>query len=268
MMLKRSYLMLMIFAMVVGFTSCSDDDDGNAQPIIDPTGSLVLGDNPYEDGTVTVSSVTMSDNGWLVVYGDDDGLMGTDVLGSTEVDEGTTSNVSINLDNSTQIQDGDVLWVALHTEVDDDNIFDWDGFDGDDEPITDGTVAVVESFVVDLPSMENSITVEDQTATDNMITLNNVTLGESGWVVVHADNEGSPGAISATPVFLEAGSHNDVEVTFNEDVELNTGDSFWAMLHSDTGVVGEFEFDGENGLDLPIIGDDDMPVMETFTITE
>jgi hypothetical protein len=90
-----------------------------------------------------------------------------------------------------------------------------------------------------------------------------------GWVVVHASNEAGDGPmvpdIISEPVYLEAGDNADVEVTFTDEANVTTGDVVWVMLHDDTGVEGVYEFNGVNGLDLPIT-DSDGVVVTAITI--
>lgn len=264
---KKNFLAVLFFATVAMFTACSDDDDGGTPPVIEPTGMVEVEDQALMNGTITVSNVEISDDGWLVIYRDNAGVQGTEILGHAHIDDGMQEDFTVDLDDDVQVTDGEMLWAALHVDSDDDGQFDWDGVTGVDVPVRSGVNPVADSFIISIDA-PNSLMADNQAVTDNSITVNNVTLEEDGWIVVHADNEGSPGQVIGVSDVITAGSHDDVSITFNESADVNVGDTLWLMLHSDTGAAGEYEFDGENGLDLPVMGEDDAPVMISITVTE
>ncbi|WP_029036097.1 DUF7282 domain-containing protein [Salinimicrobium xinjiangense] len=267
---QKNYLVVLFLATIGLFTACSDDDDGGAPPVIEPTGSIVVEDQTLMNGMVTVSNVEMSNDGWLVIYKDNAGVLGTEVLGHTHVEAGSHEDVTVELDESA-LTSGEVLWAALHVDSDEDGEFDWNGITGTDSPVRSGTVPVAESFTLNIDSSGemNTVSVGDQAVVDGTITVDNVVLAEAGWIVVHANNDGAPGEVVGISEVLTAGNHDDVTITFNDSAEVNVGDMLWIMLHSDTGVAGEYEFDGgDNGLDLPVFDGEGNPVMVSITVTE
>ncbi|MBX2998285.1 MAG: hypothetical protein KF893_07195 [Caldilineaceae bacterium] len=84
---------------------------------------------------------------------------------------------------------------------------------------------------------------------------------EDGWVVIHRDDAGSPGAVIGY-TFVEAGPHYDVIVNLTEDLEGDT--VLWAMLHIDAGEAGVYEFPG---VDAPVQLNGEI-VMAQFTALE
>jgi len=81
-----------------------------------------------------------------------------------------------------------------------------------------------------------------------------------GWVVVHADNNGSPGRVLGhAPV--KAGENADVSVPLDEP--LAQGGTLWAMLHVDAGEPGKYEFPG---VDAPLTHAAKI-VMQEFRVT-
>lgn len=108
------------------------------------------------------------------------------------------------------------------------------------------------SFMVTQPV--GSLEVEDQALTQNSVLVSSVDLPADGWVVIHRDN-GSGGptvpAIISEPVYLEAGTTENVTVPVKESEALTDGETVWVMLHEDNGTTGTYEFDGQNGLDGP-----------------
>ncbi len=80
------------------------------------------------------------------------------------------------------------------------------------------------------PLGSNGIIVEDQKAGAE-VKIGNVVLAKQGYVVIHADANGSPGKIIAASALLNAGETRDVIVK----TTIEPGVSYWAMLHADNG---------------------------------
>jgi hypothetical protein len=106
-----------------------------------------------------------------------------------------------------------------------------------------------------------SITVSDQTiGQDNTISVSQIVSPTQGWIVIHTQQDGAPGpAIGYSMV--QAGTNSNVSVEI--DSERRT-DTLYAMLHEDTGVMGEFEFPDA---DPPVTDAQGNVVMESFVVT-
>ena len=90
-----------------------------------------------------------------------------------------------------------------------------------------------------------SVTVSEQPIEDGTVTVDEVVAAGPGWIVIHADDNGSPGPdIGWTAV--EEGTNTDVVVEIEED---QATDTLHAMLHDDLGTEGEYEFPGA---DVPV----------------
>ncbi|WP_232703459.1 DUF7282 domain-containing protein [Halobacterium wangiae] len=96
-----------------------------------------------------------------------------------------------------------------------------------------------------LQQADASVTFDDQTATGNTVTIQNVTLPEGGYVAVHATTGGANdtvGDVIGVSDYLEAGSYEDVTVTLYEDVPgadfentaVNGTETLVAMAHQET----------------------------------
>ncbi|MGB8375089.1 MAG: hypothetical protein WCE57_07205 [Salegentibacter sp.] len=258
--MKKKYLLLMFLSILaLGVTSCSKDDD-DEKVMAAPTGSITVQDQALDNNTLTISNVTMSNDGWVVIHRDngDGGPMVPDIISEPKmVQAGENSDVMIQLKDGVEVSDGETLWVMLHTDDGQIGTYEFDGSNGLDAPIVDNGNVVTKAFTVEVMSPEptGSLTVTDQAVVDNSLTVGNITLDQAGYVVVHADNsDGGPVVpdIISEPVYLEAGSHDNVEVPLKDDANVNAGDTVWVMLHTDNGTEGEYEFDGSNGLDGPI----------------
>lgn len=116
------------------------------------------------------------------------------------------------------------------------------------------------------PSLDlgDTISVEEDSA--DTITLSSFTLAEAGYVVVHEDSDGAPGAVIGSSEYLEAGAHTDVEVTLDRDLEAD--EVIWPMLHTE-GSDNE-TYDGIEP-DPPVIdetaGNPDANNVITFPVT-
>jgi hypothetical protein len=105
------------------------------------------------------------------------------------------------------------------------------------------------------------VRVSDQPA-EGSVTVSEVSVAAAGFVVIHRDESGVPGAVLGhTPV--EAGTTTDVVVMLDEPVAA--GDVLWAMLHTDEGASGTYEFPGA---DVPVRDEDDAVVATPFEIEE
>ncbi|MGH3441204.1 MAG: cupredoxin domain-containing protein [Nitriliruptorales bacterium] len=111
-------------------------------------------------------------------------------------------------------------------------------------------------------AVTGSISAADQSGDGSTVTVDSVTIsGAPGWVVVHADNEGSPGAVLGH-VSIPEGTSTDVEVTL--DAPLDESQSLWPMLHEDAGEEGTYEFPGA---DVPVMDDSGVVMMQiSFTV--
>lgn len=83
-----------------------------------------------------------------------------------------------------------------------------------------------------------SVSVEDQTIKDGQITVPSATSDGPGWMVIHADDGGAPGAVVGQTA-LSDGENTDIVVDIDTDMATPT---LYAMLHTDSGEVGTYEF--------------------------
>jgi hypothetical protein len=115
---------------------------------------------------------------------------------------------------------------------------------------------------------EYALTVEDQTLDDpSTVTVDSVTTaGDDLWVVIHADEDGSPGAALGVSD-LVGGSDEDVQdVTVQLDEPAEDGQTLWAMLHTDDPADGEFTFLDNSEEDTPAMVDGEV-VQQSFSVS-
>lgn len=110
---------------------------------------------------------------------------------------------------------------------------------GDDDDATaapDGGDDTVETP----PMGPAELSAEDQTGDGTEVTVASVTLPADGFVVVHADADGSAGPVIGHSDLLAAGESTDVVVTLDEPLTATA--TVWPMAHIDTNVNGAYDF--------------------------
>ncbi len=103
----------------------------------------------------------------------------------------------------------------------------------------------------------NRIIVSDQYP-GNVVYISSVQLANSGWVEIHKDNAGTPGAIIGSAWFDKG--VNPGKVTLTE--KTVDGSTYYAMLHSDD---GDKKFDSAK--DLPLKDSKGNVIMKLFKAT-
>lgn len=104
-----------------------------------------------------------------------------------------------------------------------------------------------------------SVTVENQEIVDGTVTVAQVVAAQDGWIVIHADDGGTFGAVIGHAA-VTAGTNTDVTVTIDTAAATET---LYAMLHVDAGEAGVYEFPGP---DVPVVVDG-APVSPAFQAT-
>lgn len=268
-----------------------DGTNGLDAPITDEAGDIVTesfmvslanavtaSNQDLVNGIVNVESIKLEQDGYVVIHASNeagDGPMVPQIISKpVYLEAGAYENVGVPLKEDANVEAGDVLWIMLHNDTGEEEVYEFDGANGLDLPVMDGDNIVMTSITISdvtTAAMSGTITIEDQPLVDNTITVDNIFLDMDGYVVVHASNADESGPmvpeIISEPVYLEAGENDDVVINFTEDANVGVGDKVWVMLHDDSGVEMVYEFDGVNGLDLPLM-DDDGIVVTPITITE
>jgi plastocyanin len=124
-------------------------------------------------------------------------------------------------------------------------------------PVQEATEAPADA---DAPAaITPSVTVADQAIVDGMVEVARVVSDGPGWLVIHAEQDGNPGPVLGYSPIAEGES---VDVAVMIDPQQAT-EILYAMLHTDAGVVGAYEFPGA---DVPVLVDGQM-VSPAFMLT-
>ncbi|WP_292727354.1 hypothetical protein, partial [Methanoculleus sp.] len=104
-----------------------------------------------------------------------------------------------------------------------------------------------------------AVNVSDQPIVNSTVIVDNATINRTGWADIHADLNGTPGAIIGYSPIVEGVNEN---VTVEIEVE-NATPVLYAMLHVDEGEPGVHEFPGP---DMPVLLNGS-PVQQAFNVT-
>ena len=104
-----------------------------------------------------------------------------------------------------------------------------------------------------------SVTVADQAIVDGKVTIAQVVSAGPGWLVIHAQKDGKPGLVLGySPVKEGENAVVAVKIDAAQATQM-----LYAMLHTDAGTVGSYEFPGSDG---PVLVGGQM-VNPAFSIT-
>jgi len=120
------------------------------------------------------------------------------------------------------------------------------------------TTEVTTEETATVPEEKNLVLVSDYTA-GKTATVASVLLENPGYVMIHEDVSGKPGAIIGTSALLPAGESSDVVVNLKR--ASKEGEVLYAMLHRDDGD-GKFQAT----TDLPLMDSQGNVVVMSFTI--
>lgn len=220
--------------------------------------SVNVSDQEIRNGTLTIAEVVSDGPGWLVVHAQADGKPGP-ILGFSPVTAGQNLNISVEIDPEAATE---TLYTMLHSDGGEVGAFEFPN--GPDTPVAvDGQVVTPSFNVTGLPSQDHAMTpsvlVSDQEITNGSVTISEVVSNGPGWLVVHAQVDGKPGPILGFAPVVD-GKNSDVTVEIDAAAATET---MYAMLHTDAGEIGTFEF--PDGDDTPVAVDGQV-VTPSFSI--
>ncbi|PSP45849.1 PGF-CTERM sorting domain-containing protein, partial [Halobacteriales archaeon QH_1_68_42] len=108
-----------------------------------------------------------------------------------------------------------------------------------------------------------SVTFNDQSVSSEVdtqgVSVASVTMSDGGYVVIHAED----GSVIGASSYLEAGTHEDVRIALDENVDEEA--ELIAMPHLDTDGDNVYEFEG-GSLDAPYTDDEGNPVTDSAAV--
>jgi hypothetical protein len=199
------------------------------------TSSVTVNDQAIINGTVVVDRVVSSGPGWIVIHAQAEGRPGP-ILGFTPIPDGESTNVGVEIDASKATS---TLYAMLHTDAGELGV--WEFPDGPDVPVRVGEQVVTPPFDVTV-----GVGVANQQVVNDSVTVAKVYSAGQGWIVIHAQADGKPGPILGQSPVTD-GENVDVVVDINT---AGVTPTLYAMLHTDAGELGAWEFPG--GPDVPV----------------
>ena len=222
--------------------------------------------NKSNSGGVFNVDVKAAEEGWVVIHRSNsagDGPMVPDIIGKAPVEAGDNGTVQISLSDGESVENGEKLWPMLHYDTGTDGEYEFDGAGTADQPVIFNGNIVLTNFTVQ--ANQSTLTANNQMVMGNSIMVD-VDADADGWVVVHRDAGSGPNVppiIGKAPI--EKGMNTDVKIAFGDSV-VSDGEQLWPMVHYDTGTIDQYEFDGQNGLDQPMVVDGDI-LMKEITVS-
>ncbi len=246
----KKYLLLFSLLAGVFFISCSGDDDGEGKPGFAVQGTLKVGNQIYQNGTITVDYIHLNHDGWVAIYRYTDRR--EELLGYSFLQAGTHQDVIVELEEFVAVENVRLL-ALLHLDVNENELFDWDGQTGNDLPLKRWDVEVARQFSIYMRSdfVNFWITVEDQTLATgpfwdslNVLEIDLELIKEllksnTAWVVAYNWGVDGPNEIIGGSDVLEVKRHEQVNIWMWGRVQ--PGDVIWLVLHDDMGERGVFE---------------------------
>jgi hypothetical protein len=203
--------------------------------------SVMVKNQAVADDTVTIAEVVSQGPGWIVIHVDDNGPGA--VVGFAPVKDGVNKNVVVKIDSYTATPK---LYAMLHKDAGKVGTYEFPGADG---PVMSGGKMVSPAFVV--TDLDARVSVNDQKAVMGAVSIAEVLSNGPGWLVIHADRNGAPGPVIGYAAVSE-GLVKNLAVKIDETKATPV---LYAMLHTDAGKVGVYEFPGP---DVPVMVDEKM----------
>jgi len=187
------------------------------------------------NGMVTISRVDADAAGFVVIHADENGEPGH-VVGVAAITAGGADNLAIMIDGAMATP---VLHAMLHTDDNTQGVFEYNDNPAADAPLTGGytTFTIAAIFAYDQQPIENTVIIASAISETG------------GWLVVHADNNGSPGPVLGQAL-INPGTNPAVIVPLAADGQTPV---LWPMLHVDDNTVGTYEFGQVEGADAPVV---------------
>ncbi|ELZ10139.1 hypothetical protein C478_14632 [Natrinema thermotolerans DSM 11552] len=187
------------------------------------------------------------------------GAMVTAASGSGAVDSGDTASDG-EYDSANETDGDESTTDETVADEDETAVGDDDGEMADNETGLEEDAAGQQSAYV---------TFEDQETDGQTVVVENVTLASGGFVTIH-DSSLLVGdvfeSVIGTSAYLEAGTHEQVEVTLDEPLEED--ETLIAMPHRDTNDNEGYDFvESEGAADGPYLTADDEPVTDDAVVS-
>ncbi|MCG1003399.1 MULTISPECIES: PGF-CTERM sorting domain-containing protein [Halobacterium] len=243
------------------FVTSEGADDGpvvdmNGEAVVDTamvtqsdTASISAMNQTTGGHSAVVDSVFLPEGGFVTVHDGSvtEGAVFESIRGtSMYLEPGLHRNVRVALDDP-YTEDGTLVPMA-HMDTDSDEAYTFEQSEGSaDGPYTADGSAVVDTAAA---TVSASVSVDHQQSDGHTVVVDSVDLSEGGFVTIHDASlfaGETLGSVVGTSMYLEAGHHEDVEVTLHDPV--NESQTIVAMPHVDTDGDQSYDFVTSEGSD-------------------
>ncbi|MGM0582238.1 MAG: DUF7282 domain-containing protein [Bacteroidota bacterium] len=257
----------LVYSFLLLITSCDEEE----VPKI-PNRTLVVQDQIIENNKFKIDSLTIDKPGWLVIYRDKEDTSEPDLTGPTTephyLEAGTTKHITVSSGDLGEIKEDERFWAVLHSDNGQLEIFEYKNNSFTDMPFEDanGDILAV-SFTVTIKA-RGSLYVTNQLISQDSVRIKNVFINKDGWIVARkVINDGLPqNSLISHPLFLTEGHHDNLFIRLKGNAQLNDSDQIQLVLHEDSGIDGEFEYDENNEVDQPVEAYSEGIIEETISL--
>lgn len=221
-----------------------------AQERTPPT--IEIADQLSLDGTVTVARAVANSPAFVAIHADNGQGSFGEVIGYASINAGENLDIRVPIDPARATP---TLFAVLHTDDYETGAYEFGLVEGADAPITANGKTVVSRFNADILLASDQIV-------NNQVTIAYVTVHQPSWVVIHAGDAQGFGDVIGQ-ILVEFGTSTNITVPIDSVART---DIVWPMLHADTGIEGQFEFDTIEGADLPLIMDNKVATLPILTV--
>lgn len=274
--MRRLPIIPTVLVLALAATACAYESSGtttttSAVGVVDEpeTGpaEVVFPDQRIEGSAVVVDSVTLPDDGFVVLQGDEGGAPG-DVIGvSDPLSGGTTLNVPIAF--YVPIEADSLVYATAHVDMDRDGRFTYEPPDDFvDLPAVraDGAVARATATATLLPPLNpGAVAFEEQRVDGTSLFVTAVTLPAPGFVAVQRNEGGEPGTVLGATGVLPAGESADLVIPL--DTPLRTTGLVFVVAYVDRDEDGALAAVGVAGGDEPAASAAGEPAVASQVIT-
>ena len=205
-----------------GTTTTTVVDPEEIPPVTGPA-DLVLEGQRVEGTSLTLASVTMPDDGWVVVRVDQGGGPG-EIIGISEIlRRGVIARVPIPF--FLPITSDTVVHATIHVDLDRDGAFTYEAPDSlIDEIATyaNGEAATAKATIEILPPLQpGEATLEEQRTDGHSLLAAAAVLPAPGFVAIMSNVQGAPGQVLAITELLPAGTVADIAFTLEDPIRIS-----------------------------------------------
>ena len=222
--MNRRRLAAATAAALLFVAACNGDDDVTPTTASELPGpprapSALSADAQDSDGTsIVVASVTLPSAGFIAVHADADGGPGAVIGHSDLLPAGDSSDVVVTLDEP--LTGSATVWPMVHIDLDGDGLYLFAPPDNaiDLPGLTAGGDVAVIPVDINVPPARSpsALSADAQDSDGTSIVIASVTLPSPGFIAVHADADGGPGAVIGHSDLLPTGTSINVVVTLDE----------------------------------------------------